>query len=66
VDFSVFKNFSITERVKAEFRAQAYNVFNHPQFNSPQTNASQADFGTINGIRQYSERQFELAGHINF
>ncbi|WP_263417158.1 TonB-dependent receptor [Terriglobus albidus] len=66
VDFSVFKNFSITERVKAEFRAQAYNVFNHPQFSNPQTNAAQADFGTINSIRQYSERQFELAGHINF
>ncbi|QEE27463.1 TonB-dependent receptor [Terriglobus albidus] len=66
VDFSVFKNFSITERVKAEFRAQAYNVFNHPQFSNPQTNAAQADFGTINSIRQYSERQIELAGHINF
>lgn len=66
VDFSVFKNFSITDRVKAEFRAQAYNVFNHPQFNNPQTNAANADFGTINGIRQYSERQIELAGHINF
>jgi hypothetical protein len=65
-DFSVFKAFSITDRVKFEFRAQAYNVFNHPQFNNPSTNASNGDFGTINGIRQYSERQIELAGHVNF
>ncbi|MDP9050792.1 MAG: TonB-dependent receptor [Acidobacteriota bacterium] len=66
VDFSLFKGFAITERVKAEFRAQAYNVFNHPQFNNPDTNVSDGNFGTINGIRQYSERQLELAGHISF
>lgn len=66
VDFSLFKGFAVTERVKAEFRAQAYNVFNHPQFNNPDTNVSDGNFGTINGIRQYSERQIELAGHINF
>ncbi len=29
-DMSLMKNFTITERVKAEFRFDAYNVFNHP------------------------------------
>jgi Carboxypeptidase regulatory-like domain len=66
VDFSIFKGFSITERVKFDFRAQAYNIFNHPQFNNPDTNVSDQNFGTINGIRQYSERQLELAGHVSF
>jgi len=28
-DASLFKNFSITERVKGQFRVDAYNVFNH-------------------------------------
>jgi hypothetical protein len=37
-DASLFKDFAITERVKAEFRFQAYNLFNHPQFNNPDTN----------------------------
>jgi hypothetical protein len=34
------KNFTITERVKAQFRFDAYNVFNHPVlgFNSNQGN----------------------------
>jgi hypothetical protein len=39
-DMSISKNFTITERVKAQFRFDAYNVFNHPilGFNSSQGN----------------------------
>jgi hypothetical protein len=39
-DLSLSKMFSVTERVKAEFRFDAYNVFNHPilGFNSNQGN----------------------------
>jgi len=39
-DLSVAKNFSITERIHAQFRFDAYNVFNHPVlgFNSQQGN----------------------------
>jgi Carboxypeptidase regulatory-like domain/TonB dependent receptor/TonB-dependent Receptor Plug Domain len=35
MDFSIFKNTSITERVKMELRFEAYNLFNHPNFASP-------------------------------
>ena len=38
MDLSAFKGFHISDRVNAEFRAQAFNVFNHPQFNNPDTN----------------------------
>jgi hypothetical protein len=39
-DFSLTKNFTITERVQAQFRFDAYNIFNHPilGFNSSQGN----------------------------
>jgi hypothetical protein len=39
-DMALSKNFSITERFKAQFRFDAYNVFNHPVlgFNSNQGN----------------------------
>jgi hypothetical protein len=30
LDFSIFKNFSITERIKTRFTADFFNVFNHP------------------------------------
>src|SRR6185436_15378569 len=32
VDFSVFKNTYITESKYIQFRIEAFNVFNHPQF----------------------------------
>jgi len=31
-DLSVMKNFAITERVKAQFRMDAFNAFNHPVY----------------------------------
>ena len=35
VDSSLSKNFSITERVKMQFRVDAFNLFNHPQYGNP-------------------------------
>jgi hypothetical protein len=35
VNFGLFKDFAITERVKFQLRAQAYNLFNTPQFTNP-------------------------------
>jgi hypothetical protein len=34
-DMALSKNFTITERVKAQFRFDAYNLFNHPVLNFP-------------------------------
>jgi hypothetical protein len=35
VDFSITKNFHITEKHHIEFRADAFNLFNHPVFSIP-------------------------------
>jgi len=42
-DMAISKNFAITERVKATFRMDAYNVFNHPVMGF---NANQGGSGT--------------------
>jgi hypothetical protein len=34
-DLSGMKNFAITERVTMQFRADIFNIFNHPNFTSP-------------------------------
>ncbi len=35
VDLSIGRKFSITERLKLQFRADAFNVLNHPNFTNP-------------------------------
>src|SRR5216683_242157 len=35
VDLSVSKNFRIRERIKAQFRIETFNIFNHPNFANP-------------------------------
>lgn len=35
IDFSLFKNFAVTERAKVQFRAEAFNATNTPYFGQP-------------------------------
>lgn len=35
VDFSVFKQFAVTERLRVQFRGEFFNILNHPQFDLP-------------------------------
>ena len=38
VDMAVFKNFRISERFRLKFDVQAFNIFNHPSFDTPNNN----------------------------
>ncbi len=40
LDFSVFRNFQVTERVRMEFRAESFSLTNTPQFGNPGATAS--------------------------
>jgi hypothetical protein len=50
VDFSMFKNFRITEAFKLQFRTELFNVFNTPQFNRPNNNISNPLPGQITSL----------------
>jgi hypothetical protein len=46
-DMSLFKNFVIHEQTRFEFRAEAFNIFNHPQFGLPNSSIGNAQVGQI-------------------
>ena len=47
-DVAAAKNFSLgTERVRLQFRADFFNIFNHTNFSNPVSNQSSASFGKI-------------------
>jgi hypothetical protein len=75
VDLALRKVFTVTERVKPEFRVQAYNLFNHPQFQGAKdTNISDylvsgkpSGLGEVSqSLRQASERELEMAVRVAF
>ena len=35
LDFSLFKNFQLSDRFRLEFRGEFFNILNHPTFNAP-------------------------------
>jgi hypothetical protein len=47
VDFSLFKNFAITESSHVQLRAEAFNIFNHPNFMLPENDLASPEFGQI-------------------
>lgn len=48
-DFSLFKEFAVTERWKVQFRTEFFNLFNTPQFDLPNATIGVGNAGTITG-----------------
>jgi len=51
VDLAVSRNIRLNERLALQPRAEAFNLFNHPNFNGPSANISSSTFGRILGAR---------------
>ena len=49
-DTSLFKTFPIRESMVLQFRVEAFNVFNHPQFGYPNATIGNAQVGQITSI----------------
>ena len=65
LDFSLFKNFHIKERLQIEFRAEAFNLTNTPVFGAPGTTINGANFGISTG-QSNTARNVQLALKLLF
>jgi hypothetical protein len=75
VDFSTFKDMQLSERFRLQFRAEFFNLFNHPNFNAPNFGGNgvvaisgsgdftSKNFGEIGSTRDapYDPRQIQFA-----
>jgi hypothetical protein len=67
-DLSIFKNFRITESVKAEFRAEVFNLFNNVNLGLPTTEVDNPNAGRITGLQfpNARMRQWQFGARIKF
>jgi hypothetical protein len=63
-DCSLQKDIPFSEALKLQFRVEAYNLFNHPNFNVPNRTAFTANFGRISSAQD--SREFQLALKLSF
>jgi Carboxypeptidase regulatory-like domain/TonB-dependent Receptor Plug Domain/TonB dependent receptor len=75
LDFSAFKGFQISDRISMQFRAEFFNILNHPNFNAPNFGGNgvsaiggsgdftNSAFGQIGSTRDapYDPRQIQFA-----
>jgi hypothetical protein len=62
-DWSLFKNFTITDNLKLQFRWETFNTLNHPNFGNPNTSfvVGAPNFGNITGTAtNMRQQQFGL------
>jgi hypothetical protein len=64
VNFSVFKNFPIRERLKFQFRFETFGLFNHTNFGNPSATINTSSFGNITGAS--GNRNIQLGGKLQF
>ncbi len=60
-DFALLKNFQITERHRLEFRAEFFNLPNHPQFGLPGGTVDQPGGASITSTLPDNQREIQLA-----
>jgi hypothetical protein len=65
VDFSLFKTFSIGERVGLQFRSEFFNIFNTPAFSNPNSTFGTSNFGSITSTKS-NNRQIQFGLKLLF
>jgi hypothetical protein len=72
---SLVKNFHIYRESEFQFRFEAFNLFNHPWLNAPNTTVGSGTFGYISNFNAFNvaafgtnagSRQMQFSGRVNF
>jgi hypothetical protein len=67
IDAALYKTFRVTERFKLEFRGDAFNLPNHPNFSNPAANVSTAStFGRVRSTIAETNRAIQFAVKLMF
>jgi len=72
LDSSVIRTFPLWENVKFQFRAEVFNIFNHPVLGIPNSDVSSTSFGSVSVSSNppygtaSTARQMQLSGKIIF
>jgi Carboxypeptidase regulatory-like domain len=66
LDFSLFKNFALTEKYTLQFRAESFNLTNTPNFAPPNGGFGTPAFGQISSTGNYISREIQFALKLAF
>jgi len=64
-NLSLFKKFTVKEKNYFEFRAEAYDFINHPNWSGPNYNPTSSQFGMVTG-KTNLQRTLQLGLRYNF
>ena len=64
VDVSIGKQMDVVGRARIEMRADAFNVFNRPQFNAPDRSLTSSTFGRV--LSAQLSREIQLGVRLSF
>jgi hypothetical protein len=64
-NFTLYKNFGLTEKVNLRFGVDFFNIFNRHVWDAPDTNVEDANFGKILGLNG-NPRAIQLNARVSF
>jgi hypothetical protein len=66
LDLGIYKNFTLFEKVKLQFRFETYNTFNHARFAAPNSDPTSSSFGVVSPAQQNAPRTIQMALKLSF